>query len=252
MNKRLFLEKRKISGGEGTTLRLTGEEAKYVGRVLRLGKGDRITLCTGEGLEYRCTIRGMDGRSVFLTVEDVVEADRESGLDITLCQALAKGKKMDLVVQKGTELGVKRFIPFISARSVSRPGDREASGKVERWAKVALEASRQCGRNVIPVVEHIVTMAELLERFSSFDDDRTLKIIPWESEHARGFRDLCDLPPERVVLMVGPEGGFSAEEVVKAEGAGFVPISLGRRVLRTETAALAAVGIVQFLWGDMG
>ena len=236
----------------GEELRLTGEESKYVARVLRLQEDDRIILSSSESLEYHCIIKAIEKKSVLLTVDSVEEPKRESKLEITLCQSLPKSKKMDLIIQKGTELGVKEFIPFISSRAVSRPDDRESREKVKRWEKLSLEAARQCGRTFIPPVEEVISIDELLNKVSSVDDKETLKIIPWESEDKQGLKELSHLPFKKAYLLIGPEGGFSNEEVEKAKKAGFIPVTLGSRLLRPETAGFTAISIMQYIWGDMG
>lgn len=236
----------------GAEMRLTGEESKYVARVLRLKEGDRVILSSSESLEYNCIIKAIEKISVLLTVDSVEEPKRESTLEITLCQALPKSKKMDLIIQKGTELGVKHFIPFISSRAVSRPDNRESREKVRRWEKLTLEAARQCGRTFIPPVDGVISMDELLNKVSLADDEETLKIIPWESEDKQGLKELSNKSFKKAFLLIGPEGGFSNEEVEKAKKAGFIPITLGSRLLRTETAGFTAISIMQYIWGDMG
>jgi len=233
-------------------MRLTGEESKYVARVLRLKEKDKVILSSAESLEYHCIIKAIEKKSVLLSVDRVDEPNRESTLDIILCQALPKSKKMDLIIQKGTELGVTRFIPFISSRAVSRPDSREGREKVKRWEKLALEGARQCGRTFIPPVDEVISLDELLSRLSEIDDEDTLKIIPWESEDKQGLKELSNKSYKKACLLIGPEGGFSPEEVEKAKKAGFIPITLGNRLLRTETAGFTAIAIMQYMWGDMG
>jgi len=252
MSSRIFVESHEIEGDRGDSILISGDNGKYITRVLRLRQGDPIVVCSGDNLERSCTIAAIKGRSVALSVSDVREVNRESPLQITLCQALPKGKKMDLIIQKGTELGASSFAPFISSRSVSRPAEGEARDKVKRWEKIALEGVRQCGRNSIPVVERVRPMERLLEEIERTVSDNTLKVIPWECEETRGIKELSSLSPGKIVILIGPEGGFSAEEVETAKRAGFIPVSLGRRLLRTETAGLATISIVQYIWGDMG
>ena len=235
----------------GSQMRLTGDESKYVARVLRLREGDSLILSSADGVECVSTISAVEKKSVLLTIDSVEKPERESKLHITLCQSLPKSKKMDLIVQKCTELGVSRFVPFLSSRSVSRPDRRESAEKKGRWEKIALEAARQCGRTFIPPVDGIADFDELIESFSNSDDKKTLKLIPWECEDEKGLKELAGEEVERVVLLIGPEGGFSDEEVEKARKNGFIPLSLGPRLLRTETAGFSTVSIVQYIWGDM-
>ena len=250
MSCRIFIEKIALLE-PGSNFRLTGEESKYIARVLRLVEGETVIISSSKGPEYLTTIIAVEKKSVLLKVESIDETNRESGLDITLCQSLPKSKKMDLIIQKCTELGVRRFIPFTSSRSVSRPDNKEGSEKVKRWEKIALEASRQCGRRFIPPVENVIKFDDLLQKMADLDNN-VLKLIPWESEDNKSLRQLSDNEIGRVILLIGPEGGFSSEEVDRAKKAGVIPISLGSRLLRTETAGLATVSMVQYIWGDMG
>ena len=246
MSSRVFIE-----GYEkkGAYIQISGEVSLYIKKVLRLQKGDNITVCTADGMEYRSVIAYIDKKGVSVKVQESEKVDRESNLDIIICQALPKGKKMDLIIQKGTELGVKSFIPLISSRSISRPNESE--GKTKRWEKIALEASRQCGRNYIPIIETMTTLEALLKKFSNSDDNKTLKLIPWESEKENKLSHLMPTPYDKVIILIGPEGGFSTLEVDEATRAGFIPLSMGKRLLRTETAGMALVSIIQHLWGDM-
>lgn len=251
MSCRIFIENIE-SLKPGSNFRLTGEESKYIAKVLRLVEGERVIISSSNGPEYLTTIEAIEKKSVLLKVESIDETKRESKLDITLCQSLPKSKKMDLIIQKCTELGVRRFIPFTSSRSVSRPDSKEGSEKVKRWEKIALEACRQCGRRFIPPLENVIKFDELLGNMSSLDNEKTLKLIPWESEDNKSLRQLSHIDVEKVMLLIGPEGGFSKEEVERAKKVGFIPISLGSRLLRTETAGLATVSMLQYIWGDMG
>jgi len=249
MNCRIFIDK--LPAQEtGTALTLSGDEGRYLSRVLRLSVGECVTLCTDGGLEYECTIKEVRGKTACLSIDSICRVERESPLDITLCQALPKGKKMDLILQKGTELGVRRFVPFISSRSVSRP--EGGTGKSSRWSKIVLEAARQCGRNFIPPVDTSLSFEGMLEEFASAKYDSALKLVPWEGEETVGIKSLAGKDVSEVVLLIGPEGGFSEEEVARAGDAGFKPVTLGKRLLRTETAGLATVSMLQYLWGDMG
>lgn len=248
MNCRIFIDKLPVQDA-GSSYTLSGDEGKYLTRVLRLSEGDSVTLCGEGGIEYECSIKEIAGKTAKLSIDSASKVDRESPLSIILCQALPKGKKMDLVLQKGTELGVSRFVPFISSRSISRP--EEGNGKTSRWSKIVLEASRQCGRNIVPAVNSPISFDDMLTEFSGDRFKDALKLIPWEEEEAVGMKSLTEKKCREVVILIGPEGGFSKKEVVGAGQAGFKPVTLGRRLLRTETAGLATTSILQYLWGDM-
>jgi len=236
---------------EGTSTRLGEEYCAYLRDVLRLKEGDGLTLFDGVGHEYRALIRGFSSRAVHLDVltkEDI----RLPETRITLAQSLPKGSKMEFIIQKATELGVSRIVPFISSRSISRlTGDR-ATGKTKRWRKVAVEASRQCGRGDVPEVNEIVSFDEMLR---SADGD-ALRIILWEAEAQRGIREILTdemyAEADRFCIVIGPEGGFSWEEIEKARRSGFLSAGLGRLILRTETAPLAVLSILQYEKGLFG
>lgn len=237
--------------GEGTSAELGEEYCAYLRDVLRLKEGHSLILFDGVGHEYKAVIRGFSTGGVHLEVvtkEDI----RLPETRITLAQSLPKGSKMEFIIQKATELGVSRIVPFISSRSIPRlTGDR-AAGKAARWRKVAVEAARQCGRGDVPEVSEIVSFDEMLR---SADGD-ALRIILWEAEAQLGIREI--LTDERhagvngFCIVIGPEGGFSWEEIEKARQNGFLSASLGRLILRTETAPLAVLSIIQYEKGLFG
>ena len=264
MNCRIFIEEPEISG-DGAIVTLTGERARYVTRVLRLQEDDRITLFDGKGAEYFCAIKEAKGKTLTLSLMEKRVINRESNLKIELCQAVPKGKKMDLIIQKGTELGVHLFAPFVSSRTISRPDERDCANKVKRWRKVAFEAARQCGRNIVPAVNSVTSMKEMLEKVRSEKREGVLRIMLWEGEETNSLNDVvskiesplnasggANRPPKEVVVLIGPEGGFSIDEAAAARDEGFLTVSFGKRLLRTETAGLAAVSVLQYLWGDLG
>lgn len=230
---------------EGITIQLEEDYRVYLRDVLRLGERDELILFDGMGHEYRAVIRGFSPGAVHLEVttkEDIKLPETQ----ITLAQSLPKGEKMKFIIQKTTELGVSRIIPFISSRSIPRlTGDR-AVAKAARWRKVAVEASRQCGRADVPEVDEIASFSEMLRA----TNEDALRIILWEGEERRGLREI--LTDERYAradsfcIVIGPEGGFSWEEIEQARRSGFISASLGRLILRTETAPLAVLSILQY------
>lgn len=236
---------------EESTTELGEDYLVYLRDVLRLGEGDELVLFDGVGHEYRAVIRGFESGAVQLAIttkEDVTFPETR----ITLAQSLPKGRKMEFIIQKATELGVNHIIPFISSRSIPRLAGDRAAAKVARWRKVAVEASRQCGRADVPEVSEILSFDEMLR---SADGD-ALRIILWEGEEERGIREILtderhkDSPGQCVVI--GPEGGFSWEEIERARQRGFLSASLGRLILRTETAPLAVLSILQYEKGLFG
>lgn len=229
-----------------TEIALGSGQARYVGRVLRLGQGDRLTVFDGRGGEFAATIACVTKQGLRLRVGEHRAGDRESPLRITLVQGVSRGDKMDVVVQKATELGVERITPVLTEFSVVKLDERRAAKRCEHWEKIARSACEQCHRNVVPVVD---TPQPLVEWFGANASAGHLQLIlrPDAAVRLPGVK----FAGERLTLLVGPEGGFSAAEYERAAAAGLTDASLGPRIMRTETAALAAVSVAQASWGDL-
>jgi 16S rRNA (uracil1498-N3)-methyltransferase len=246
-----------------TQISITGEKAHYLISVLRCQKGEDLTIIDGGGNCLETFLIKCDKKEVIAQVIEKSPCNLESHLDIILVQGMLKGEKMDMVVQKTTELGVKEIIPVITERSQIRE-----TRKLDRWRKIAEEASRQSGRSVVPYVHEPVEFREFLSRVESdrYTDPGTIKseevqgFIFWEEtglslNEAKKRISVSPFPPFAVSpghLLIGPEGGFTKEEVDFAQEKKFLVLSLGRRILRAETAAISAVTLMQFLFGDMG
>jgi len=227
----------------GAVLGLPENAARHAARVLRLVAGDAITLFDGRGGEYGAHIVSVRKDEVAAEVGERRPVERESPLHILLTQALQSGDKMDLTVQKAVELGVAAIQPVGSRRSVVRLDGERALRRVEHWRGVAASACEQCGRNRVPDVAPL----EPLERWLAKPATAPLRLML----APQAALTLPDLPPARSLeLLIGAEGGLDPQEVAMAEAAGFVGVRLGPRVLRTETAGLAAVAAIQTLWGD--
>ena len=219
-------------------------------RVLRLKKDTRIILADGSGREYTGTIHQVASESIAVTLEENrVAPATEAGPRITLFQGLPRGDKLDSILQKCTELGAAGIVPFTAARSMARLPAGRLNEKVERWQRIAREAARQSGRMSVPEVSFAGNLADVLRQA-----DHAVRLLLWEEEEAGTLRKLlAELrPPESIAVIVGPEGGLTREEVADATECGFVTVSLGKRVVRTETAGPAILAILQFSWGDMG
>jgi 16S rRNA (uracil1498-N3)-methyltransferase len=230
-------------------LKVEGSEVKHIRNVLRLKAGDEIIVFDGLGNEFEGTIIKEASSSVVIQVQNIFSSKRESPLEITLAQSLLKGEKMDYLIQKATELGVKEITPFLSSRSIPL---LEKSGKLKRqhrWERIAIEGSKQCGRGVIPRIEPIRDYSEVLQAAPS----DSLRLILWERDEVR-LREALEKSKEktRIFFVVGPEGGFSQEEIGEAKRAGFITVTLGKRVLRAETASLCLISILQYDRGDIG
>ena len=228
---------------------LSGQEARHLVKVLRLGIGDRVILFDSTNQEYQVQVSAITGDKVFFNIEDRKTVTRESGLEIILGLPLLRPQPVEWILQKGTELGVAAFHPFYSGRSRHDFRKMETAPKMERWQRIVVEAAKQCERNVLPKLAPPLPFFELIT-----EDREAFKIIPYEEESSRSLAELdWSFPlPRPVWALVGPEGGFLPEEVRQAENRGFIPISLGPRILRAETAALALISLLQFRWGDMG
>lgn len=244
---RFFLSRGSIHDGRGTVV---GAELKHLRRVLRFRPGDHIIAFDDAGWEHEAVIRALHEEQGELEILRSYQAERESPLTVTLAVALTKGEKMDYVVEKATELGVQTIAPFISRYTVPKLDDRKGLRRAERWQKIALSAAKQCGRTHLPTILGLCDYRDLIINGAS----GALKLLFWEKEAEQTLKEVHakDARVPSVCLVVGPEGGFSAEEAELARAHGYSTLHLGRRVLRAETAAVAAVSLVQYLWGDLG
>ena len=228
---------------------LQGDEARHIRQVMRMQVGDQVILFDNTHQEYQARIRSLSADKIFFDIVDQKTVIRESRLHITLGLPLIRPQPFEWILQKGTELGVASFRPFYSIHSRQNFEKTDMTSRMNRWQKIIIEAAKQCERNVLPEFFPPVPFSDLLN-----GDQDTLKIIPYEKESSRTLKEIewQPSPPSPILALVGPEGGFQKEEVLQAENKGVVPISLGPRILRSETAALALVCLLQFLWGDMG
>ncbi len=227
-------------------LALTGENAVHA-RVLRLKKGDAVTVCDGAGTEYQCTVSDISDGQVSLVVDAAGAAESEAGVLCTVYMALAKADKFEHVVQKATELGAAQLVCFPSERCVSRPDEHSLPKKIERWQKIAASAAEQSGRGRIPQVRYLPSYTAALQDAASAE----LAICFYENEHAHTFREaIADGAFHSAALLTGPEGGFTQAEVRQAAEAGLQICTLGRRILRCETAPLCALSALMYAVGE--
>jgi len=227
---------------------ITGSDANHIRNVLRLKPGDNIRLFDGSGFEYDAVITALSPGTVELSVSSKFYSSTESPVQITIAQALLKEKKMDVLIRQVTELGIKQWIPFIAARSVPRPDKERLNLRTERWKKIAKESLKQCRRNQIPDIAETASFEDML----NIGKDSDVKIIFWENENIPFslFPDKMDY--QKIFAVLGPEGGFTRDEVDAAKECGFVTGGLGPRILRAETAAVTACSLLQYIFGDMG
>ena len=226
---------------------LEGEDARHIATVLRMKAGEKITVCDFFNTEYTCEIEEARGAEVRLRVLSAGSVESEPPFPITLCMALPKGDKMDLIVQKAVELGVSEILPFTSAYTVVKPDERGKEKKRERWQKIAASAAEQSGRGRIPQVVILSSYQEALSRAAQADK----ALLFYENEHATTLRMALESGSWKTVsLVTGPEGGLDESEVTQAREAGLSVCTLGSRILRCETAPLCALSAVMYAAGE--
>lgn len=232
----------------GSELTLTGPQAHYLGRVLRARSGDRVQLFNGSGEDYLAEVRQIDRRQVQLRVTAATEACAESPCRITLLQGLSRGEKMDLTIQKSVELGVHAIQPVVTARSVVRLDEQRAEKRLAHWHSVAVHAAQQCGRSQLTPVLAPLTLTEALHAAAS----QTLRLTahPGAAQPLAAVLNRSAPAPTSLALLIGPEGGFEDEELDQAEQTSFLRVAAGPRILRTETAAISLLGLLQYCFGD--
>ena len=243
---RFFLPQVNIHDGRGV---VHGQELTHLMKVLRLRAGDFVTVFDNTGWEHEAIIETLTSERGELKIVDSHPSDREPSIASNLAVGLTKGEKLDWVIEKATELGVTTIIPFSSNYTVPKLDRDRIHKRAERWRKIAVSAAKQCGRSRIPEVRSLCSF----ENFAHESWPETLKLIFWENETQQSVHELFQKCHEAksVLLAIGPEGGFSKREVELANAQGFQSVHMGRRILRAETAALAALTLVQFLWGDL-
>lgn len=226
------------------TLRLSDNASHHLARVLRVSVSDEITLFNGTGGEYQAIIMAIDKKAVQVEIKQFIKREAESPIRIDLAQGIARGEKMDYVVQKSVELGVKRIFPLITERCNVRLDNEREAKRVSHWQSVVISACEQSGRNIIPEV----CVPQTLEGWLA-NSDAELRLVL--SPHTDNQIALCKIAkPKSVALLIGPEGGLSEKEIQLATKFSFQAIKLGPRILRTETATIAALSVIQYCFGD--
>ncbi|SFC62680.1 RsmE family RNA methyltransferase [Clostridium uliginosum] len=235
--------------------KIIGDDVKHIYKVLRLNEGEKVVLNNCEGKEYLGEIACVGKQEVIINILSTLEINNESRVKITLFQGLPKGQKMDLIVQKGTELGISEFVPTITLRvDVKLKGEFK---KIDRLNRIALEASKQSKRSIIPNVREAIDFNDALKELSNMD----LVLIPYENAENFGIKSLMkqfneqgkDLSAiKNIGVLIGPEGGFEEEEINILKEQGAYIITLGNRILRTETAGFVAASLIQYELGDLG
>lgn len=228
----------------GATVSLSPAAVQHVALVMRMREGERITLFRGDNREFAAVITRVQKREVLVQIEHVAVVDRESPLGVHLAQGVSKGDRMEWVIQKAVELGVTQITPILTERSVVRLDAERSAKKEAHWQSVAIHACEQCGRNQIPVVNPMCSLEQFFKQCHV--------PVKWVL-HPDANQTMADYQPESrdMALLIGPEGGFSSTEFLGASEQGYFPLSLGPRILRTETAAITAISLLQARFGDM-
>lgn len=223
---------------ENNRLKITGDDVSHISKVLRMSAGDKIIVCDGEGNDYDAVITSISKTEVEADITGKYVCEAEPSVYVTLYQALPKQGKMEYIIQKNTELGVSKIVPVYTRRCVVKPSD-----KSERWSKVAESAAKQCGRGIIPQVTATVSFEEALKQMVEAD----LAVMPYECEEENKLKTVLNSSEYKSIsIFIGPEGGFDVKEVEAAIKYGVKTVTLGKRILRTETAASAVLPIIMY------
>lgn len=227
---------------------VTGSDAVHIYQVLRMKAGELVVICDGKGTDYLCRIIQCDKNAVELEILDKQLNEAEPTVNIRLFQCVPKSDKLDFIVQKAVELGANAVIPVLSKRCVSRPDQKSAVKKRERYQKIADEAAKQCGRGIIPEIGEMISFSEVI---NNFDKDKNLGILFYECGGESINSIIADNHKKNIDIIIGCEGGFEEKEVENAVSRGFLTATLGKRILRCETAPVSALSVLMNLTGNM-
>lgn len=240
---RYFVEPENITENE---IVLVGEDVKHISTVLRSQIGEEIQVCDGCGNDYDCSIAEISKKDIRLEIIRKELSQSEPKTKVTLFQGLPKSDKMELIIQKCVEIGIETIVPVATDRAVVKLDKKDGQKKTERWQKISLSAAKQSGRGVIPKIESVMSFKEAIKLATNME----IAIIPYEKEEDFGIKEaLKDFKGKELGVFIGPEGGFSDEEIQFAIENGVKPITLGKRILRTETAAIAVSAILLYELG---
>lgn len=247
--------------GNAVSVCIKGTDVRHIKDVLRMSIGDRVTLCDSHGNEYLCDITHITADCVETSVKSAARCDSEPRIVVLLCQGIAKGEKMDFIIQKNVELGLNELIPVLTEHTVVKfANEKDAQKKQMRWQKISEEASKQCGRGVVPKVDMPEKFNAVVDRLIAENSSSdTLFIMPYENETDRTLKSVlkeysvglaADGNIRKICVFIGPEGGFSKKETEYAISKGFITVTLGKRILRTETAGIATIAAIRYEIGD--
>lgn len=227
---------------ENDSFIIEGTDANHIGTVLRSKAGEGIVICDGEGTDYYCTLTEVDKKRVVAHIDERRAVESEPKTKITLYQGLPKSDKMELIIQKCVELGISRIVPVKTEFAVAKLDGKEEK-KVDRWQKIAESAAKQCGRGIIPTVDMPMTFAQAATDSKACDG----RIIPYENERENSIKTFAKaFQGESIAIFIGPEGGFSPKEIEMAMEQGITSVTLGKRILRTETAGMVTCAVLLY------
>lgn len=234
------------------TMQIVGGDARHISKVLRMQPGDKVQVVSDDGITALAEIEAIDGEAVTVKCLEKLAELHEPRVKITLAQGLAKGEKMEFIIQKAVELGATSVVPVAMEHSVVRLDAAKAVKKIERWQKIAESAAKQSKRDIIPEVQSLQTVKEMLAK-----NNCGTKIIAYECEDRMSLKEALQDAEAKggitdLLLIIGPEGGISPAELEMAREAGAIPVSLGKRILRAETAGLVAMSAIFYETGDLG
>ncbi|WP_430882972.1 16S rRNA (uracil(1498)-N(3))-methyltransferase [Fusibacter sp. JL216-2] len=248
---RFFISKTNLNEELQTARIIDKDDIKHASKALRIEIDEKVELCDDSGIEHICQVSEIESEYIECRILSSEKNKRESPIEITLFQGFPKSDKLELIIQKTTELGVVNVVPVQMKRSVAKwKNDKSASKKIMRWNKIGFEAAKQSKRGRIPVVKEPLTVNELCSELEHFD----LVILPYENESAKGIDEVISGldSVKSVAVIIGPEGGFAEEEVACLSENGANSVKIGPRILRTETAGVVSVALVQYALGDLG
>ena len=229
---------------EGNTATIIGSDAKHIKNVLRYKIGDELDICDENEKIYLTRIASISSNEVSLYIIEEKNKNTESPVNIALFQGLPKADKMELIIQKATELGVSEIIPVEMERSIVKIDIKDQQKKIERWNKIAYEASKQCGRQKIPKVQNVDNLKNIIEKFSKYD----IVLLPYEREYTQNLKQSLNKYTglKNIAIIIGPEGGFSENEIALLNHSNVEMVTLGPRILRTETAGIATLAMLSY------
>lgn len=230
----------------GDTIYITGEDVNHIKNVLRYKINDNIEICNESGIKYLCKISNMEKEKIEAKINSISQETTEANTNVTLFQGLPKSDKMDFIIQKNTELGIKSIFPIITDRVIVKMDEKNEEKKQTRWQKIAKEAATQSGRQIIPSIEKSDNLKNIIEKLSKYD----IVIVPYECEKEKNIKNVLKSlksKPQNIAIVIGPEGGFSVEDINALKKLENIQIvSLGSRILRTETAGIVTTTIVMY------